>query len=190
MITRDDLMGMAAARSAEATEALEGLDQAAADASTPEVASQLAEAICGELAALRFTIEAAVLPEERVDALPAARWVRLELMGHSSAYGLLVETEVAGRTFLELVQPAVTIETNTAPVEWETIREESRKLYHPNAVYALQDIGEEHVMDALRRQCGLFRHPDGSWQTEPAPFDLDREALAARGVADDDEIPF
>lgn len=79
-------------------------------------------------------------------------WARVELFGHTVRYGQLREVKVAGQTWLELVEPAFWADPSASgPPTFE----ETRKRYHPNAIYAIEERTEVEVIETLRRTKGL-----------------------------------
>lgn len=105
------------------------------------------EAVVLALDAIRLTMLAALEPD--IAEEDPGVWCRLELFGHSLAYGLVREVERYGRRWLALTVPEIR--------DGDTVFEEKpAKLYHPNAVYALDERPEDEVMEALRRQHGIF----------------------------------
>lgn len=111
-----------------------------------------------QVEALRLTILAACAPSEPAIAeagpMPPPTWARVELFGHSVRYGQVIEVERYGRRWLEIVEPEMWKDPENGPPSLPDV-EEHRKLYHPNSVYALDEIGEDDVLRALRNIKGL-----------------------------------
>lgn len=192
-MTRTELLAQAGDAIAMGNLALESLDDMAADASLAEVGARIAEVLSADLRAIRLTIAAATIADGETPT--SSQWVRLELFGHTVRYGIVREREVAGKRFLELTEPEIVgfVERDG---QHDVVREQTVKRYHPNAVYALEEITEERVMDFLRRQAGLHRWADGSWHTEreptsPIELDLDGASKSASPeTSAGDDIPF
>lgn len=162
-IPREHWLRRADEEARDANEALEQLDQAAADAALAEVTARATEAIAGELRALRLTLTAAIASHEQEP--PVDTWCRLELFGHTTLYGRVREVTRFGRRFLQLTQPEV-VKPPVGEGE-ETIHPETTKLYSPSAVYAFEEATETAVMAAVRRQHGIYLAGDAD---EDLPF--------------------
>lgn len=120
-------------------------------------------AVVTALDALRLAVLAAAeppdLPESELvtleePALEDLGWHRVELFGHQVVYGHVAETLVAGRRFLAVTEPAVSGHHRHDPAVDEEFPER-RKLYNPNAVYALEPRTEDEVVQATLRVRGL-----------------------------------
>lgn len=112
-------------------------------------ATQGAGAVVAALAALRLTVAASLEPAEAAEEEPP-RWMCVELFGHQVVYGLAGEVFWAGRRWLEVAWPTIYDKTGDG-VKVEA----GSKRYHPNAVYAMETIGEEAVRKALSSFGGL-----------------------------------
>lgn len=145
------------AREAMLADALEHATSATRDAASTNVL-----AVVDVLRAIHLALAAAALPPGPVEPGPG-EWMHLELFGHSYAYGLVREVEQFGRRWLEVTEPEIVGDvyshdaaSSVGGKVYEDARfEERRKLYHPNAVYAMEASDEETVMGALRRGRGI-----------------------------------
>lgn len=110
-----------------------------------------------QMEALRLTILAVSMPEELIaEVTPEeVEWVRVELFGHSVRYGWMHEVEYAGKTWVELVEPALWDENQDPGMSGPPAQEETRKRYHPNAIYAIAERSEAEVIASLRQIKGL-----------------------------------
>lgn len=125
-----ELLAAADSASSAATAILEAGDQVS-------LARDGRAALFYELRALRFTLEATLVPPPgTVEEAPPRRWARVELFGHRVVYAAVDEVTFGGRRFLQFTTPAPL----TSPGEPDEV-----KLYHPNAVYALEEVGETEV---------------------------------------------
>lgn len=125
------------------------------------------------LLAVALYLRAAILESRHVateEAAPPA-WARVELFGHQVRYGTVVEVEFAGRRFVEVTEPAISClaEKDGELVE-HGVSEERRKRYHPNAIYAIEELPGEQVRGMLYSTRGLFQHEDGSWRERPGRY--------------------
>lgn len=116
-----------------------------------------ADGVVHALLALRYSVLAlAADPEPLLEETPEPpRWCRVELFGHGLVYGRVTEVRVAGRTFLEVVEPTLYAKDG----EGEGVPERRRQ-FNPNAVYALEAIGEDAVVRALAARRGVSFTPD------------------------------
>lgn len=106
---------------------------------------------------LRLAILASVEADERVEEATPPAWARVELFGHTVRYGLVREKSMYGRRFVELFQPNLYSKDSYEPGEEPELLEESaQRFYNPNAIYAIEPIGEKAVDEARRQEATRF----------------------------------
>jgi hypothetical protein len=130
--------------------ALEQMEAMAEDASLAEVASRFAEALCAELRSLQCTIASAFAPEPPGAAEGFETWATLELFGHRALIGYVQETVLAGRRFLKLTVPAMSVEQG-GDLEPRHFPEEVT-FHSPAAVYAMEPCSEQHALVELEKR--------------------------------------
>lgn len=108
--------------------------------------------LVAELEAIRLTVAASLEPAELVEEEEPPRWMCVELFGHQIVYGLAGEVFWCGRRWLEVAWPTIHDQESSEAV---VLSEAGSKRYHPNAVYAMEEIGEDAVRKALTSRGGL-----------------------------------
>lgn len=94
--------------------------------------------------ALRHAVLATAAADDRVEEEDAGVWARVELFGHQVAYGLARETVWAGHRWVEVAWPTLYDSAG------DGVRVQAgSKRFHPNAIYALEEIGEDKVKENL-----------------------------------------
>lgn len=133
------------------------------DPSTGKLAKTLAAGMNGLLCAILATI-----PGEDEERTPLDLWARVELFGHTVRHGHVTEVKIAGKWFLQVLEP--TLVHGSDGDQDATVMPEVRRLYHPNAVYGMTPLTKSGVMATLRKQKGLtFIEPEAD-PSDDIPF--------------------
>lgn len=111
--------------------------------------------------ALRHAVLATAAADDRVEEEDAGVWARVELFGHTVAHGLVREVVRYGHRWLEvswpeIVEPLLQVDAMVdADDRVPRVFPAGAKLYHPNAVYALQATTEDAAMTAIHHRFGI-----------------------------------
>jgi hypothetical protein len=112
-------------------------------------------AVVQGLRAIHLAVAALAMPE---DDAPAGepRYCRVELFGHGLVHGVVTDVWEYGRRWLEVIEPGFTImPAHGEAGEPDRRHVERRRLYHPNAVYALEEVDQAEVMLGVLRRRGI-----------------------------------